>query len=126
MRKQRVDFYDVCGTLPIMKHLVLIIALISFFVGGLAEMTHAAAPELVCSHYTNDSASVDQDCMNEQDQDQNDFQGCQDCCCHHMHVLAKIFPDANAHIALKAGLSLMPNEAPRSRSLSPLYRPPIA
>ena len=108
-----------------MKRLVLIIALFSFLAGGIAEMAHAAVPELSCAHHTSDTENVDQDCASGEDQDQIDFEQCQDCCCHHTHVIAKIAPNATTRLNVKAGVVLMPNEAPRSRTLSPLYRPPI-
>lgn len=109
-----------------MKHLVLIIALVSFLVGGIAEMAHAEALDVSCAHVTQDGGHTDHDCAAESDQDHADFNSCQDCCCHHTHVMTKFLLNADAPLTVRTAVVLAPHEAPRSRTHSPLYRPPIA
>lgn len=109
-----------------MKHFILIAVLFAFLAGGFASAAHAAMPDLMCSHQSADVGNLDNGCADNQTKDKSDFEQCQDCCCHNTHVMTKVMPNTTVQPKLKTGVTLAPNEAPRSRTLSPLYRPPIA
>jgi len=109
-----------------MKHFILIAVLFAFLAGGLASAAHAAMPDLMCSHQSTDAGNLDNGCADNQTKDKADLEQCQDCCCHHTHVLTKVFPDSPAYFAFKKGIVLEAQESLRTTELSSLYRPPIA
>lgn len=110
-----------------MKHIVLILTLFAFLAGGVVNVAHAAMPDEICSHQANKMDTASQDCVNDTDtQDKADLEQCLDCCCHNTHVMMKIMPNATMQANIKTSVTPTLNEAPRSRTLSPLYRPPIA
>ena len=96
-----------------MKHLILILALIAFVTGGYASNVFAASPDVSCV-----------DCIDHEDENTDDQ--CQDCECHHSHVIGFTHFDASHQILINSLASLEPIDNLVSNSLSSLYRPPIA
>ena len=96
-----------------MKHLILILALIAFVTGSYASNVFAAEPDVSCV-----------DCIDHEDENTDDQ--CQDCECHHSHVIGFTHFDAYHQIPINSLASLEPIDNLVSNSLSSLYRPPIA
>lgn len=98
-----------------MKHLILIFALIAFVTGSYASNTFAAAPDVSCV-----------DCLDNEDKNQDTNYLCQDCECHHSHVIGFIHFDNSHQLAINSLALLEPLDNLASKSHSSLYRPPIA
>lgn len=96
-----------------MKHLILILALIAFVTGGYASNVFAAAPNVNCV-----------DCLDHENEDAGDQ--CQDCECHHSHVIGFINNDISHDLPISDLSPLEPIDNLDSNSQSSLYRPPIA
>ena len=95
-----------------MKHLILILALVAFVTGSYASNVFAAAPDVSCV-----------DCLDHENPDTNDQ--CQDCECHHSHVIGLSFGNISTHLLVSDLASLEPIDNLDSNALSSLYRPPI-
>lgn len=121
-----MDIFSYCVILEEMQRFIFILTLFAFLAGGLANIAHAAMPDMACAHQSVDVQSVDQNCAEDQTKDNVDFEQCQDCCCHHTHVFSKIFPDTLSHVTVKKAMMIGPQETLRTAELSSLYRPPIA
>jgi hypothetical protein len=106
----RVDFYD---KIILMKHLILILALIAFVTGGYASNVFAAEPDVSCV-----------DCLDHEDGNIDDQ--CQDCECHHSHVIGLSFSGVSSHLLFSDTTLLEPIDHLASNALPSLYRPPIA
>jgi hypothetical protein len=96
-----------------MKHLILILALVTFVTGSYASNVLASSPDVSCV-----------DCLETENQDSGDQ--CQDCECHHSHVISLVFSNASSHLPVDDLDSLEPIDNLASNALSSLYRPPIA
>ena len=97
-----------------MKHLILILALVAFVTGSYASNVFAATPDVSCV-----------DCLDhEENQDTNDQ--CNDCECHHSHVIGFTIYNVSSAFPVSDLTSLDPTNNLASNNLSSLYRPPIA
>lgn len=96
-----------------MKHLILILALIAFVTGSYASNVFASAPDVSCV-----------DCLDHENQDTNDQ--CQDCECHHGHVIGLTNYGVSHHLLFNDLKLLEPHDNLASKSSTSLYRPPIA
>ncbi|MEZ5903418.1 MAG: hypothetical protein R3D88_08990 [Alphaproteobacteria bacterium] len=96
-----------------MKHLILILALIAFVTGGYASNVFAAEPDVSCV-----------DCLDHEDGNIDDQ--CQDCECHHSHVIGLSFSGVSSHLLFSDTTLLEPIDHLASNALPSLYRPPIA
>ncbi len=96
-----------------MKHLILILALVMFFTGSYASNVSASAPDVSCV-----------DCLDHENQDTDNQ--CDDCECHHSHVIGFSFNDVFSHPRMSDLASLEPIDNLDSNALSSLHRPPIA
>lgn len=105
--------YSFCDILFLMKHFILILALIAFVTGGYASNVFAAAPDANCV-----------DCLDHEDGNIDDQ--CQDCECHHSHVIGLSFSSVSSHLLFTDATLLEPIDNLASNVLSSLYRPPIA
>lgn len=106
-----------------MRVFILIACLFAFTAGGFADLAHAVAPDLVCSHDHTDLHNADDDCVDEHTADQKN--DCQDCCCIHTHVITGSSMNVSNQ-TIKDRLVSMPYDLFVSNDSSPLYRPPIA
>lgn len=96
-----------------MKHLILILALIAFVTGSYASNVFASAPDVSCV-----------DCIDHENQDIDDQ--CNDCGCHHSHIMGLSFNSITGHLLFSDLAALEPIDNLASNTLSSLYRPPIA
>ncbi len=95
-----------------MKHLILILALVAFVTGSYASNVFAATPDVSCV-----------DCLDHEDGNIDDQ--CQDCECHHSHVIGLSFSSVSSYPPITDLTSLEPIDNLDSNALSSLYRPPI-
>ena len=107
-----------------MKHFALVLTLIAFLTMGWAEAAHAVINDVVCSHAQID-VNTDDECVSDQSHDHEKIDLCLDCCCHHTHLMTKLLPPAVSQLEFKTARFALFAQEPRSRDLSPLYRPPI-
>ena len=96
-----------------MKHLILILALIAFVTGGYSSNVFAVSPDVNCV-----------DCLDHENEDAGDQ--CQNCECHHSHVMGFGFHSVLNHLQISDLKLLEPTDNLVSNSLSSLHRPPIA
>ena len=96
-----------------MKHLILILALVTFVTGSYASNVFASSPDVNCV-----------DCLDNENQDIDDQ--CNDCECHHSHLTDLIYSGFSNYLSIGNLDSLEPIDNLASNSLSSLYRPPIA
>ncbi len=96
-----------------MKHLILILALVAFVTGSYASNVFAASPDVSCV-----------DCLDHENESTGDQ--CNDCECHHSHVISLGFNDVSNHLPISDLASLEPIDNFASNASSSLYRPPIA
>jgi hypothetical protein len=96
-----------------MKHLILILALVAFVTGSYASNVFAAAPDVNCV-----------DCLDHENEGADEQ--CNDCECHHSHVIGFVLNNTSKYLAVSDLASLEPTNNLFSNALSSLYRPPIA
>ncbi len=96
-----------------MKHLILILALVAFVTGSYTSSVFAAAPDVSCV-----------DCLDHENENTDDQ--CNDCECHHSHVIGFTIYNVSNHFLVNDSTSLEPTDNLASNALSSLYRPPIA
>ena len=109
----------------LMKNALFLICALALFAAGLTSVAHADMPNMECSHHVADTASLDQDCADDQTQDQADLGDCQDCCCIHSHVFAGTLMGVSGKPAPKDRMGFALHTSLRSNDHSPLHRPPI-
>ena len=115
----------------LMRRIVFILTLLAFVTGGFAQIVHAAAPDL-CSHesMTIDKTDIDTDCRSvdqasQDNQNAPDFEICDDCLCHHSHILGQSF-SALDYTPIYKEKRRAPDYSLSSRAPPTIYRPPIA
>ena len=97
-----------------MKHLILILALVAFVTGSYASNVFAAMPDVSCV-----------DCLDHEENQDTDDQ-CNDCECHHSHVIGFTIYNTSSAFPVSDLTSLEPTDNLVSNAKSSLYRPPIA
>lgn len=105
-----LSFYD---KIILMKRLILILALVAFVTGSYASNVFAATPDVSCV-----------DCLDHENENTDDQ--CQDCECHHSHVIGFSFSNISGHLPVSDLASLEPIDNLDSNASPSLYRPPIA
>jgi hypothetical protein len=95
-----------------MKHLILMLVLIAFVTGSYASNVFAAVPDVNCV-----------ECLDHEDN--NDDDHCNDCECHHNHVIGFTIYSVSVHFPVSSITLLEPTDNLVSNALPSLYRPPI-
>ena len=109
-----------------MRNALLLLCALAIFTTGLTSSAHADMANMECAPHVSDTVNLDQNNVDDTSHDQANFDDCQNCCCMHAHIYVGTLQTVLNNTILKRKDVFIVHTSLRSKTLSPLYRPPMA